>query len=1534
MIRIRDSFKRFMIIVMLLTVVVGSIPYQQNMVVNAESLPEMGETYNYDFSELKIYDKDNPIDTLMSSDGLVKYNGNGEMYHHGDKHGLVVKTGNSFEVAVAGSAKISFVLCQYSDEGTISVSGGTPGSELFTESTKLKVPVDGEKANFYYSGSATTLTFTVSGKGYVHGFIVENLDEGEDVTPWVKKDFSLQIGQETVDVHGAATKLENASTSMTSGSVYYSTSESAYISTDLNGEIFSSSILTNLSPDVVGNLDIDYDTNEIVVTFADQATNPREYRIKVQDTSVFVTPNKGDVYNFDFAGGAIPTNGLPIDSYLTDDGILKVAKGDGDSPYWHDSSHGMSVLDENYVEVKVAGDADIIFTVCEYGNGGSLEVTNLAQGANGTFDKNELQSEVDGEKLTYSYTGEATTLRFTLATSGENYLHGITVKNKGKAEGSPIVEEQASMPNEIDEHDSLNITANGYRLQVDHTDSEANIESLTNVGYFVFDGRSAATTMEADIEIKEVGNSSENGVFFGLFEDETTISKIATVGIRGDNRLRNVYSKKDTPSIATAGSMDIDYAVGDVIHLVSKKDKNGWHTEATINSETTSVSIDYEDIADMNKDKSMQYGFAFANVNAVITNLILQDENGKTLYDQKDTYEAVGAAPTVTSVGQPAISTDRTTITVTWSGDRPEGDGAYAIELSTDGGKTYTTLDSYVMDNMYTVDIEESGTYKFRVYGKLGDDTTAALESVAVEVLKPLASPELAIDSGDSTLTLNWNAIDKATSYEIYRKSSEQADYTLLGEVKKTTFVDAEVVNETPYYYYLVAKSAINSSNGSEPVLSVPSAGRVGKYVLEKEATDIVLIKKSYDTVYTDRATLQGVTNEPGLMELVVNGEKRESVTLKASQLFNFLVKLKEGRNDVNLYFTDNQGNVTRKTFNFVYLTSYDMVVDATYTGVEGAVSNEQPSIKQFSTVQAAVDAVPTNNKERVVILVKEGAYFEHLRVNSPYISLIGEDRDMVNIQFYDPVLSPEGGSTSDRNATYIKETATGFSAENLTFENTYQYLGDGTKSNESADAIRVDADKSTFVNVKMLGYQDTLYASSNRQYYYKSYILGNVDFIYGSAQALFDDSDIVFRYNAIKNSGYVTAPKTASDKSYGFIFKDSRITAEAGASGDGYLLARPWGADAAATFINTYMSEVINKDDTYNDMSGNLSENARFYEYYTYGKGFSIHSGRPQISKTQAEEMLLSSSLGWDPLATITENSTSSYVGKVATESVEKYVETEWEGTLVEGEQPTDSEGNQEGEQPTENEDDDGKSNPVGTKNGLSVVKVSPVLKGNKVTLDTQVINSVKNRGTIEINLNSISDKTEVEIELQGDQVKLLKGKDVVLSIIKGDITLEIPSSVFKDSSEKVIIKIEKLKQISNALSTVYDFTIEQNGKFITKFDQGITLHFEVDASKEFNPNNAKVFYWNESTDKWELVGGTYQDGTVSVTTNHFSTYAVFETNTEEASSQSVIETPEKKENTELPSTASHTFNWLLLGSVLLIMGLGVLVIKRRRQV
>jgi pectinesterase len=53
-----------------------------------------------------------------------------------------------------------------------------------------------------------------------------------------------------------------------------------------------------------------------------------------------------------------------------------------------------------------------------------------------------------------------------------------------------------------------------------------------------------------------------------------------------------------------------------------------------------------------------------------------------------------------------------------------------------------------------------------------------------------------------------------------------------------------------------------------------------------------------------------------------------------------------------------------------------------------------------FTTIQAAINSVSSSNNKNVTILVKNGAYNEHIAIDKSFVSLIGEDREKTIIQF------------------------------------------------------------------------------------------------------------------------------------------------------------------------------------------------------------------------------------------------------------------------------------------------------------------------------------------------------------------------------------------------------------------------------------------------------------------------------------------------------------------------------------------------------
>ncbi len=87
-----------------------------------------------------------------------------------------------------------------------------------------------------------------------------------------------------------------------------------------------------------------------------------------------------------------------------------------------------------------------------------------------------------------------------------------------------------------------------------------------------------------------------------------------------------------------------------------------------------------------------------------------------------------------------------------------------------------------------------------------------------------------------------------------------------------------------------------------------------------------------------------------------------------------------------------------------------------------------------FSTIQAAIDAVPRGNDALKIILIKNGVYVEKLMMRTSFIALVGEERDGTRIQFYQPY---SFDSTYAEGRAMINIFANDITLANLTAENT-----------------------------------------------------------------------------------------------------------------------------------------------------------------------------------------------------------------------------------------------------------------------------------------------------------------------------------------------------------------------------------------------------------------------------------------------------------------------------------------------------------------
>ncbi|MES2464950.1 MAG: pectinesterase family protein [Armatimonadota bacterium] len=270
-----------------------------------------------------------------------------------------------------------------------------------------------------------------------------------------------------------------------------------------------------------------------------------------------------------------------------------------------------------------------------------------------------------------------------------------------------------------------------------------------------------------------------------------------------------------------------------------------------------------------------------------------------------------------------------------------------------------------------------------------------------------------------------------------------------------------------------------------------------------------------------------------------------------------------------------------------------------------------------FRTVQAAIDSLPPNSPQPAVIRIRPGRYKERIRLGPlhPHVTLAGDGPGAAKntILTYDlsaRSLGPDGKPVGTSGSASVELQADDFTAVDLTFENS---AGPGKVAGQAV-AVKVTGDRCLFRRCRFIGWQDTLYASAStmrpasdapaappattaprptnppasggapngsmpganrmcRQYYQDCFITGDVDYIFGSARAVFERCTIRSRA-----PGAITAhARTDPDQPGGYVFRNCDLTADPSVPPGSVTLGRPWRPYARVVFLSSRMGPHIN---------------------------------------------------------------------------------------------------------------------------------------------------------------------------------------------------------------------------------------------------------------------------------------------------------------------------------------------------------------------
>lgn len=244
-----------------------------------------------------------------------------------------------------------------------------------------------------------------------------------------------------------------------------------------------------------------------------------------------------------------------------------------------------------------------------------------------------------------------------------------------------------------------------------------------------------------------------------------------------------------------------------------------------------------------------------------------------------------------------------------------------------------------------------------------------------------------------------------------------------------------------------------------------------------------------------------------------------------------------------------------------------------------------QDGTGDYACIQDAIDAAPDSLSTPYLIYIKAGRYHEHLFIpaGKPYVHLVGQSAGSVTV-FDDRVSGGPNSCPVDVSATLVVH-ATDVYLENITFENSW-----GTRHNDGPQALALytKADRAVISRCRMLSYQDT-YRTANtlnhRNYVNRCFIEGAVDFLYGQGNVYFDHCTL----NIVRPSGgWIVAPKHDEGTRWGYVLRNTTITAPGNPRETQVWLGRPWLHSPKAVFIDT-RSEVTIPEKGWFDHMGTL---------------------------------------------------------------------------------------------------------------------------------------------------------------------------------------------------------------------------------------------------------------------------------------------------------------------------------------------------------
>ncbi len=174
-----------------------------------------------------------------------------------------------------------------------------------------------------------------------------------------------------------------------------------------------------------------------------------------------------------------------------------------------------------------------------------------------------------------------------------------------------------------------------------------------------------------------------------------------------------------------------------------------------------------------------------------------------------------------------AATAGNTQVTLNWTGSASAT--SYNLYRATSsGGQGTVPVQTGITGTTFTDIGLTNGTVYYYKVAAVGDGGTSGMSNQASAKptlpALPSAPTGFAANAGNTQITLSWNSVNGATSYNLFRATTSggQGDTPVQTGISGVTFVDTGLTNGTTYYYKIAAVNVTGQGSKSSQVSAAP----------------------------------------------------------------------------------------------------------------------------------------------------------------------------------------------------------------------------------------------------------------------------------------------------------------------------------------------------------------------------------------------------------------------------------------------------------------------------------------------------------------------------------------------------------------------------------------------------------------------------------------------------------------------------------------------------------------------------------------